>query len=363
MNVEKTRQYFCGEEEENSFVPNICKKISIPYYIYFKRKGKLDRKYTLGLCIGEVGNRIYHIETDYDSFFVSKDFCYTGIPSSKQIANIAQDELSHFQLDNTFFLNGSWHDSTNIETKVEESSNNFENSNEDVSINFENSNEDVNINFENSNENVNINFENSNEEVSINFEKSVEKASINFEKLDEETCINFQVPDEEACHNFQIHDGEVCIHSEIPNEKNMEMFNLTNQSLSTDQDIFTFLNQNNDKIVYFVDGSATNLTIKDRNIKSPGVGILEVFDNTKEINYYSESSFLKGRASSPSFGENESLKQFIQNKKQPQNDLWCIISTMLNMARTGGYSYESRHFSSKQSTFNKIRYGGHHHMV
>uniref|UniRef100_A0A0K0ELE2 Transposase n=1 Tax=Strongyloides stercoralis TaxID=6248 RepID=A0A0K0ELE2_STRER len=64
-----------------------------------------------------------------------------------------------------------------------------------------------------------------------------------------------------------------------------------------------------------------------------------------------------------SFEEKESLKQFVQNKKQPQNDLWCIISTMLNMARTGGYSYESRHFSSKQSTFNKIRYGGHHHMV
>uniref|UniRef100_A0A0K0FN81 Integrase catalytic domain-containing protein n=1 Tax=Strongyloides venezuelensis TaxID=75913 RepID=A0A0K0FN81_STRVS len=107
MTIDKIRQYYC-EEEETSFVPNFYKKIPVPHYIYFKRKGKLDRKFTLGLCIDEVGNRIYHIETDKDSFFVSKDFCHTGIPSSKQIEEIRKYDLNEYKLDDTFFINGKW---------------------------------------------------------------------------------------------------------------------------------------------------------------------------------------------------------------------------------------------------------------
>uniref|UniRef100_A0A0K0FHY5 PRESAN domain-containing protein n=1 Tax=Strongyloides venezuelensis TaxID=75913 RepID=A0A0K0FHY5_STRVS len=55
-----------------------------------------------------------------------------------------------------------------------------------------------------------------------------------------------------------------------------------------------------------------------------------------------------------SYFESEKLKQFVQNKKQAQNDLWNVISTMVNMAKTSGFKYEGKHFASKQSTFNKI---------
>uniref|UniRef100_A0A0K0FPM4 Integrase catalytic domain-containing protein n=1 Tax=Strongyloides venezuelensis TaxID=75913 RepID=A0A0K0FPM4_STRVS len=56
MTIDKIRQYYCEEEEETSFILNVYKKMPVLHYIYFKRKGKLDSKFTLGLCIAEVGN-------------------------------------------------------------------------------------------------------------------------------------------------------------------------------------------------------------------------------------------------------------------------------------------------------------------
>uniref|UniRef100_A0A0K0FN80 Uncharacterized protein n=1 Tax=Strongyloides venezuelensis TaxID=75913 RepID=A0A0K0FN80_STRVS len=86
----------------------------------------------------------------------------------------------------------------------------------------------------------------------------------------------------------------------IEETENVDMENLKSQTLVSDEDIFAFLDQNDNKIVYFVDGSATN-DPSSKHINVREVGILEVFNSKKLINYYSETSFLKGRLSSPRY--------------------------------------------------------------
>uniref|UniRef100_A0A0K0FPM3 Asparagine-rich antigen n=1 Tax=Strongyloides venezuelensis TaxID=75913 RepID=A0A0K0FPM3_STRVS len=77
----------------------------------------------------------------------------------------------------------------------------------------------------------------------------------------------------------------------IEKTENVDMENLKNQTLVSDEDIFAFLDKNDDKIVYFVNGNATN-DPSSKHINVLGVDILEVFNSRKQINYYSKTSFL-----------------------------------------------------------------------
>lgn len=66
------------------------------------------KKFSLGLCVAKIGNRIYHVEKDNDSFFISKDFCPTGIPLLKQIEEVKICNKNEFKLNDTFLINGEW---------------------------------------------------------------------------------------------------------------------------------------------------------------------------------------------------------------------------------------------------------------